>query len=86
MPMCFQLISKTTGTAGKMNEIDDALCAALGVKPHPQWFYSGWYDWFGPSLACGVSWDECREFTKDTELLRVADWLEANYTVNHWRE
>lgn len=58
MPVCFRLIRKGETEATPLSKIDNELCAALGVEPHPITYYAQWFDFIGIRLAIGQSFDE----------------------------
>jgi hypothetical protein len=62
MPNYFSLTRKTDREAGPVPfvTIDEEICAAFEVAPHPYLYFVGWYDDIGFSLAMGKSWDEIR--------------------------
>ena len=86
MPVCFQLIDKTTMKPEKLAVVDNKLCAFLGVVPDPVNYYKGWYDGIGFGLALGKSWDELRQTFPSALGVKIINWLEENYDVNAFRE
>jgi hypothetical protein len=88
-PHCFQFINKMTGVADNFPEIDDQICAFLGVKPDPVNYYMGWYDTIGFRVAMGDTFDQIREdryVASEPKLIRILDWLDARYTTRAWYE
>lgn len=89
MPVCFQLIDKTTNRAAVLPEVDNRICKELGVEPDPVKYYLQWYDAIGLRLALGTSFSQLREEWKEyppDPLDAVLDILERDYTPNNWRE
>ena len=87
MPNCFTLTRKGASAPSKFADIDNELCAHLGVQPDPIRYYQGWYDCIGFALAIGKTWDWMRkEWAEDTELLPIIDYLEAHYVSDAWAE
>jgi hypothetical protein len=90
MPNSFQFINKTTGKADKFVEIDERLCAAMGVECHPTRYFRGWYDAFGFQAAIGKSFADMKlGYKEDIEagdemLGRMLDWFDENYTTSAW--
>lgn len=99
MPNNFSLIRKSAPEAGpvRLAEIDEELCRLLDMPVHPQEWVCYWYDLLGFPMACGVSlsaiagkqefWvnsghPEVDDF--DRRLLRIAEHLRDNYTVDAW--
>ena len=79
-----------------LNTIDEEICALVGDEVHPKKYCRGWFDFIGRRLADGDSWDEVREahlslkarYPDDADLaafqddlVKITDWLEANFTV-----
>lgn len=62
MPNFFTLTRKSNPEAGPVDfvTIDEEICAAFEVAPHPDLYFVGWYDSIGFRLAFGKSWDEIR--------------------------
>jgi len=77
------LRDKTTGDlrmGRDLIDIDNELCAALGVQPDDDHFYRSWVDTIGFSLALGKSFEEARtQWSYDADLQRVVSYLEARY-------
>ena len=49
-----------------------------------RWLWN-WYDVIGFSLACGRDWAWIQEaFFEDPELVKVVDYLSANYKADSW--
>lgn len=54
MAAYLSLRHKETGalyTGAALVQVDEMLCAALGVEPDPVSWHAGWMDWIGFSLA-----------------------------------
>ena len=83
------LRDKTTGDlrmGRDLIEIDNELCAALGVQPDDDHFYRSWVDTIGFSLALGKSFEEARtQWSYDADLQRVALWLESKFENTNYR-
>ena len=90
MPNCFCLYPKGTTEATTLVSVDEAICKHMG-----------WFDCIGFRVACGKSFSDIRaEFTgyvnendRDAEyreyyldMLKILDFLEANYTTDCWAE
>lgn len=87
MPNCFTLTKIGEDKPSRLPAVDDAICAHLGITPHEKFFAHRWYDLIGLSLALGHSWEKIREiFADDGDLLKIAQFLQDNYTVNAWAE
>lgn len=84
MPACFRLIPIGTTTPAKLNDVDAAMAAHFGEPVDPHRWFGEWYNVEGLGLALGYSWDKMREQYPDRA--PIVDWLEANYTVDSWRE
>ena len=85
MPNYFQLIDKTTEKPAKFVDIDEKLCAHMGVEPHPKNYLYGWYDSIGLGLAMGKTWDEMRTWWDDNSpMQKVINYLEERYTPDAW--
>ena len=87
MPVCFELIDRSTGEIVPLVEVDNRMREAMGFDPDPENWLANWYNRFGISLACGDSWERISE---DWELrpgvLRVIEYLSSMYEVHCWRE
>ena len=87
MPNCFTLTLKGQDKAALLTDVDEAICKHLGVEVHPTKYVYSWFDSIGFALAHGKDWEWIKERYKDyPEDLAIADFLEANYTVNAWAE
>lgn len=94
MPNCFQLIRKATGKAAVLQEVDEELCRYFGEEPHETRWFCHWYDTIGFALACGKSFDWCREKVKESDAsdedkqysLKMIDWFDENFTPDCWAE
>ena len=85
MPNYFRLINRETNEGDKFADIDDKICAHLGVAPHPEKFYESWYDLLGLDMATGASWQMMRErWNYDKTLIRIVDYLEERYRIEAW--
>lgn len=89
MPNCFTLTQKGQEHPDKLQDIDEAICRHLGIPIHDKYWAVGWYNYVGLMLACGRSFDGIREAAiKDgnNDMVKVVDFLSANYTPNAWYE
>lgn len=84
MPSCFALYYKANGEQAMLNEVDTAMCQALGVEPDPERWYKNWYNTIGLGLAIGHDLNRLREFFPDK--LDVIAYLEEYYTTKAWKE
>jgi len=89
MPNCFRLIR--AGEAVLLQQVDEEMCRHFGEPCHPKLWFRSWYDCIGFDLAMGRSFAEVKEIYAgpawvDSGLLPVAEWLEANFTVEAWYE
>lgn len=87
MPNCFTLTRKGEDKPTGFAAIDDEMCEALGVPCDEKEYYLSWYDIVGLQLALGWDWERIRADHQDwPEMLRVVDWLEANFVSDAWAE
>lgn len=85
MPNCFQLWRD--GAAVPLGVIDDEMREHFYAPPDPDRFYESWYDAIGYQLAMGRTFAQAREDLADyPQLVEIADWLEARFTVRSWYE
>jgi len=62
-----------------IHAIDEYLCKAFDEPIHPIHWFRGWVDNIGMFLACGKTWNECREIWKEIpDQLEVIDWMEEH--------
>jgi hypothetical protein len=85
MPNHLCLVDKVTGNSHMSRdliEVDEKLCAGLGVPCDPVGFYLGWVDWM--AFYVSDNWDAAREALsfRDAKVDAIVDWLEANYNLN----
>ncbi len=85
MPNCFSLTRNGETAPATLTEVDEALCAHLGVPVHPVQWVRGWYDLEGFALAMGRDWDWMRA-NFDPDRAPIVDFLAANYTPDCWSE
>lgn len=83
MPVCFQLLNKATGVVDSFNDVDRKLCTHLGVEIDPDYYYHHWYPNMGIRMAQGRT--DYRDI-HGNDYNDVADFIEANYEIIHWRE
>ena len=88
MPNCVQLYKKGSPTHTEFADVDDEICRALNVEPHPVKFYLDWYDSIGLMLATGNTLEECKEIFKDCgpEFMAIVNYLAEHYTADAWYE
>ena len=87
MPNCLTLTSKATNEPTSFVQIDEEICAHLGVPVHPTKYVHGWYDTIGLCLAMGKTFDEQRRiFAECPELLKIIDYLDEHYIPDSWAE
>jgi hypothetical protein len=89
MPNCFRLLRD--GAAVRLAQVDDEMRRAFGASPDPAHYFEEWYNIIGYELAMGRSFDQIRSYLESAwadfpELVRIADWLEANFTIDFWYE
>ena len=96
MSNCFSLTRKGESKPASLQAIDDEMRIEFGEEPDPERWLWGWYDVVGFGLAMGRDWMQLREqFAEDPvedeesvefcrSMLKVIDWLEANYIPNAW--
>jgi hypothetical protein len=87
MPNCFQLIRNGDKEPRKLQEIDDDFWFLFEgkIEQNDKW-YCNWYNVLGLIYACGKSTEEAISFVKETNLEKVAEFIDANYTVSSWYE
>ena len=69
------------GESVNLIALDGLICEALGVPIHPSDWCHNWMNTVGFALAAGASWDKSRGYFSDSaDLLRIVDFLEANFT------
>ena len=101
MPNCYQLSLKTSEPfkAERLNAIDEAICAHLGLPVHPTLWVNGWHNDIGFALATGKSFEqiiaryeseiangkpEDNEYTETA--LKIAKFLNDNYVSDAFYE
>lgn len=85
MPSCFQLMRN--GAAVPLNQIDEEMCRHFEVACHPVRYFEGWYDTIGFLLATGKTFDQIRvTYADEPILVKIVDWLKANFESNSWHE
>jgi hypothetical protein len=95
MPNFLRLTDKTTGQSHEgrgLIEVDEKLCAALGVPVDEVSFYLGWVDWM-PLYVCDT-WDKVREAYEPYKdklspeawerKTAIIDWLAEHYDLNSY--
>lgn len=94
MPTVVNLIKNGENKPSTLEDIDNTLCAHLGVKPNPDWCYLSWWDHIGFPLACGRTLDQLVErFTNGDEynqpypeMAKITRWIKDNYTVESYHQ
>lgn len=96
MPVCFELIDRSTGEIVPPVEVDNRMRAALGYEPDATNWLANWYNCFGMMLACGNSWEEIKWAWDEQPaalvvadylaVLSVAEYLASIYDIRCWRE
>ena len=85
MPNCFTLTRKGENEPASLEAIEEAVCNYLGVEMHPKKYVKGWFDSIGLALAYGKDWAWIKNtFNDDVALMKIALYLEANYTADAW--
>ena len=85
MPNCFTLTQKGNDEPSTFVDIDEKLCAHLGVEPHPKNYLYGWYDSIGLGVAMGKTWDQMRTWwDNDSPMQEVINYLEEHYIPDAW--
>ena len=94
MPVCFQLIDKTTDKPAILQDIDREMCKHFKQPCDKVKYFAGWYDCIGLRLALGDSFEKIREefigYIKEDKSegevnyyslqCEIITWLEENYT------
>lgn len=95
MPNCFQLFRKGSTEPAKLSTVDEEICQLLGIAVHTTLYCEGWFDYIGFAYACGkdnsyLRADLQEHYEPESEwfpnMLRIVDYLEANYTSDCWVE
>lgn len=55
MPNCFQLFRKGEKEAATLSSVDKAICDHFKEDCDPKYYYKGWFDAIGFSIAMGAS-------------------------------
>ena len=84
MPNYFSLTNKETGEVENLADVDNALCAHLGVEPDERHYYAHWKDYLGLCLAMGQTWEKINEQFHYDDYPQIIDWLESHYEVKSW--
>ena len=84
MPAYFTLTKKGEDKPASLVDIDEAMCAHMGVTPHEINYYRNWYDTIGLALAVGKDWAWMREHMSDPATVEIINWLEENYIPEAW--
>lgn len=79
MARYLRLVRRDNGQADSFQDVDEEICALLGVQVDRVNWCRNWYNRVGLLLAVGQSFAEVREVVS-ADLHPVVDWLEANYT------
>lgn len=83
MAAYIKLYRKGTQESDTFADIDTKMRVALGQPPSEDRFYKAWYDTIAFGLAIGLTFDQLRK-AYEGRMDDVIDWLEANYTTDHW--
>ena len=86
MPNCYQLTPIGATQPAKLVDVDEAICAALGLKVDPVLWAMNWENIEGLGFALGYSMDKIREIDPSPEREPLRRFLEQNYTVDAWAE
>ena len=87
MPNCFSLTKKGDSKPATLTSVDEAICALLGEPVHELNWCHQWFDSVGFGLAVGRTFADMRDtFADCPDLLKIIDFLEANYTPDAWAE
>ena len=83
MPNCFSLTRKSNLEAGPvvLQKVDEEMCAYFGQEVHPKYWYCGWYDAIGFSLAMGKNWQQIRV---DLSIYVAEDILKKKWDLMFW--
>ena len=97
MAAYIQAVNKQTDLAENFSEIDEKICAFLGVDVDPRNYCADWYNMILERLAYGAKFEKINEdLTKSLNerperftpiyaaLLKISAWLEENYTFTTW--
>lgn len=98
MPVCFQLIDRTSGIPATLQHVDAQLCQNLDLPFHNELYTCWWYDIIGFKLALGKSFAEITNDLRDNQakypknwqdyqdLLRINAFLLEYYESSAWWE
>lgn len=89
MPVCFQLIDRTTGQPAVFQCIDAAICHNLNLPFRDDEYTCGWYDYHGFLLAFGTSFQQITNIIRNNMIRHVdkPDWLANDHDmlrINHY--
>lgn len=86
MPNFLRLKDRVSGTSYQgraLVQVDEQMCAALGVECSSTQFYQGWVDWM--PLYITNDWAKVREAFKDApDYLPTLNWLAANFELDSY--
>lgn len=89
MPNYFSLTNKSTGKTERFADIDDKLCAHLGVEADEHLYFRDWYNGMSQYFAMGWSFERIRDeafaaaiTAGDDDLKAMLDWFDENYLVS----
>lgn len=89
MPSCFSLTRRGDKSPAILQEIDRDICQNLGFTySEDQWAFN-WYNFIGLALAIGHSFEYIIDLCwkhEDWESLRIAAYLNDNYSSDAWKE
>ena len=80
----FTLTRRTNPNAGPaaLQEIDNELCAALGIAPSPGSYYHQWVDTIGRALTAGQSFNEIIEDCREAS--EVQSNIDNHEGISYW--
>lgn len=91
MGICFNLTRKGEKSPTPLAKIDEELCRLLDKPVDPIKYVEEWFNIIGFPLATGKTIAEIRPtfdgtFHNDANLVKICDYLEANFTPDSWRD
>jgi len=89
MPSCFSLTRRGDSGRAILQEIDKDICQNLDIPFNEKEWAHGWYNFIGLALAMGHSLEYIIDLCWKHEewlSLRIAAYLNENYTSDAWHE
>lgn len=86
MPNCYQLTRKGDDKPSRLVDVDEALCAHLGLPIDPVLWVMNWGNIEGLCFALGKTMDEIRAIDPNPKREPLRKYLEENYIVDAWAE